>query len=44
MIDELNISICDVLSDMINVNRQYDKKEESKIEPIGQTGDKYTLG
>lgn len=44
MIDELNISICDVLSDMINVNRQYDKKEESKIERIGQTGGIFTLG
>lgn len=44
MLDELNISICDVLSDMINVNRQHDKKKESKIEPIGQTGAIFTLG
>ena len=44
MLDELNTSICDVLSDMINVNRQHDKKKESKIEPIGQTGSIFTLG
>ena len=44
MIDELNISICDVLSDMINVNRQYDKKKESKIEYIGQTGSIFEWG
>ena len=44
MLDELNISICDVLSDMINVNRQHDKKKESKIENIGQTGSIFTLG
>ena len=44
MLDELNISICDVLSDMINVNRQYNKKEESKINNIGQSGSVFTLG
>ena len=44
MLDELNISICDVLSDMVNVNRQHDKKKESKIERIGQTGSIFTLG
>ena len=44
MLDELNISICDVLSDMVNVNRQHDKKKESKIEYIGQTGSIFTLG
>ena len=27
MLDELNKRICDVLSDMINVNRQHDKKK-----------------
>ena len=44
MLDELNISICDVLSDMINVNRQHDKKKESKMINIGQSGSAFTLG
>ena len=44
MLDELNISICDVLSDMVNVNRQHDKKKENKIENISQTGSIFTLG
>lgn len=38
MLDELNKSICDVLSDMNDVNKQLNKKKESKIERIGQTG------
>ena len=38
MLDELNKSICDVLSDMDDVNKQLNKKKESKIERIGQTG------
>ena len=43
MLDELNTRICDVLSDMVNVNRQHDKKKESKMEHIGQTGSTFTL-
>ena len=43
MLDELNKSLCDVLSDMVNVNRQHDKKKESKMEHIGQTGSIFTL-
>lgn len=38
MLDELNKSLCDVLSDMDDVNKQLNKKKESKIERIGQTG------
>lgn len=44
MLDELNKSICDVLSDMVNVNRQHDKKKESKMINIGQSGSAFTLG
>lgn len=42
MLDELNTSICDVLSDMDDVNKQRNEKE-SKIEYIGQTGSIFTL-
>ena len=44
MLDELNISICDVLSDMVNANRRHDKKKESKMINIGQSGSAFTLG
>ena len=44
MLDELNVSVCDVISDMVNINRQHDKKKESKIERMGQTGSIFTLG
>ena len=44
MLDELNVSVCDVLSDMVNANRRHDKKKESKMINIGQSGSAFTLG